>query len=56
MTTWTDEQDLVLVQAIARTRQWREAVRAPVRFVRSDVKRESVVHEFLRAIFEPRES
>jgi hypothetical protein len=53
MTTWTDEHDLVLVQALARTREWREADRAPVRFVHRDATRESVVHEFLRAIFEP---
>ena len=55
MTTWTDEQDLVLVQAVARTREWHEAARSPLKFVLRDVKPESVVHEFLRAIFEPKQ-
>jgi hypothetical protein len=54
MTTWTDEHDLVLVQAVARTREWREGAKTPLRFVRRDVQSESVVHEFLRAIFEPK--
>ena len=53
MPTWTEEHDLALVHAVARTRERHEAAWPPLQFVRRDVKPESVVHEFLRAIFEP---
>lgn len=56
MTTWTDEQDLVLVHALPRTRAWFESAKGPIRPVSRDVKPESVVREFLRAIFEPKQS
>lgn len=56
MTTWTDEQDLVLVHALARSKEWHRGAKTPLRFVRRDLKPESIVREFLRAIVEPKQA
>ena len=53
MLLWTDEHDLVLVQAAA-TRQGTRAEHAPLKLSQVRIERRAVFVEFFRALFDRR--